>query len=44
MRREGRKNEPDRELRTEDPKKAIVNPLALAKEIVRGVSRLVRNT
>ena len=44
MRREGRKNEPDRELRTEDPKKAIVNPLALAKEIVGGVSRLVRNT
>ena len=44
MGREGRKNEHDRELRTEDPKQAIANPLALAKEIVANVSRLVRNT
>ena len=42
--REGRKNDHDREVMTEDPKKAIDNPLALANEIVWIVSRLIRNT
>ena len=44
IRREGRKNDHDREVMTEDPTKAIDNPLALANAIVWGVSRLIRNT